>query len=682
MKPSLRGLLLAIPVSLVALVASSEGMETKRIVAPSIDPEASCKICHADVLALRRSVPEDDAHAGVDCMECHLGRGFNPHRPPELSADEEALVEAFGGYSEHSPEIIAGCTDCHDDVTEVWRESIHGAGPRTDTGVRRPGCVSCHGPLHAGTTSPADKRAMTARCIACHEFGVGEPGSTDAYVADTYRDTIHGKMIALGNYQAAACFDCHGAHDIRAVDDPRATVYPDNRAATCRKCHPGATDSFTAAISHQPHTIDADFWAWATALGFSVLTVGTLLMLFVHLGLDLFHAVRNALTNGEPPEHGPASAPLAADDEVVRFDGHIRLQHALMIVSFVTLALTGWPLKSAAVGTSSGFVQALGGQAALAVIHRCAGALLIFVTFYHLIYLFVRWRRGEISTDMIPGIKDAKDLGGNVLFYLGLRRERPKFGKYTYYEKFDYWAIFWGVPIMAITGLVLWFPEIAARLLPGDFITLAFIAHSDEALLAILAIFLWHFYNQHLRPAVFPMSWVWITGRITGEALYDEHRLTYEEKYGELPPRAPARETDWHRHPLWSIAALGIVLLASVAVLSLDVASLREEMGKLGIRAPEIEPTETAETHAALAGVYGGQFDPWSTCFACHSEKRYESDREHFPHALHFVEEELDSDCSGCHESVFHEKMVTHKEDCLDCHEADEIGLPANRPGA
>jgi cytochrome b subunit of formate dehydrogenase len=382
-------------------------------------------------------------------------------------------------------------------------------------------------------------------------------------------------------------------------------------------------------------------------------------------------------------EHGPDDVEIAADDEVQRFDGHVRAQHAMMIISFVTLALTGWPLKSAEVGVSSDLARVLGGQATLALLHRCAGVLLIILSVYHLVYLFKRWRSGKLSTEMIPGPEDLGGISGNVLYFLGLQDERPKFGKYTYYEKFDYWAIFWGVPLMVGTGLILWFPEICSKLLPGGLITLAFIAHSDEALLAVLAIFLWHFYNQHLRPSVFPMSWVWITGRITGEALYDEHRLTYEKEYGEAPPRKPVHESAWHEHPFWSVGALVVVLLASVIVLVLDVESLSEEMAKLGIReAPERLEVEFTHEVPEIVGVYDEGFDGWETCFVCHNETRYESDEETFPHVVHFEDEELDDDCLTCHESVFHLKFVTDKEECLDCHEPEEIGLPEQDPEA
>jgi len=659
----------------IAGATSEEPRAEARIVAPSIDPNASCKVCHEDVFHNRELISDVDAHSEVDCIECHVGRRFNPHLPPELEEDAASLAEGFRGYLDRSPEVIAGCVECHEDEVAAWRESVHGAGPRNEDGLRRAGCVDCHGSLHAVTPASQGKREIAARCISCHEFDEGEAGPASPYVADTYRETIHGKMLALGNEKAAGCGDCHTGHDIYPADDPRSSVFPANRAETCRKCHKDATDSFTAAISHKPHTIDADFMAGAVALAFSILTVGTIAMLLVHLLLDLFNAGRNAVGLGGEPEHGPADAPVAADDEIQRFDVHIRIQHAIMIVSFVTLALTGWPLKSASVGVSSSFVHLLGGQATLAFIHRCAGALLLGVSVYHLVYLFLRWRRGQLSSEMVPGPKDITDLVGNLLFYMGVRKERPMFGKFTYYEKFDYWAIFWGVPLMGATGLMLWFPEATARLLPGDFLTLAFIAHSDEALLAALAIFLWHFYNQHLRPAVFPMSWVWLTGRIKAEALYDEHRLTYEQTYGSKPPKAPAREQAWHQHPVWSFVALAVILVAAILVVGLDVSSVRSQIAQLSAHPEEMEATlaEPETPNIVAAGQPG--FDQWATCMDCHNQSRWESSKEKFPHKLHFEEEELDDDCEGCHESVFHERLVTDLTGCLECHDADEVGL-------
>jgi cytochrome b subunit of formate dehydrogenase len=694
---------LLIAVSLAATAAAAqeehdaaEQEDLPRIIAPSIDPAASCKICHPDVVHVREQVEDSDEHEDVDCIECHVGRRFNPHLLPELEPDGISLVEQLGGYFEKSPDAIVGCEDCHDEEALAWQDSIHGAGAKTDDEVRRPSCADCHGVTHATTPASQRKREMAARCMVCHDFDPGENGPASPFVVATYRETVHGKMLALGNDDAAACADCHTGHEVYARDDPRSTIHPDKRAATCRSCHEDATASFTAAISHQPPTLDANFWAWFTTLAFSALTVGTILLLLLHVLVDLFYSARKALARRRDEEwsvetvRGGSQADIelpAADEEIQRFDGHARLQHAILMISFTTLVLTGWPLKSAAVGVSSRLVKALGGQATLAFAHRLAGAMLLGVSVYHLVYLAVRWRRGQLSTAVFPIWKDITDVVGNVLYLVGLRGDRPKFGSFTYYEKFDYWAVFWGMAIMGTSGIVLWFPELAARVLPGEFIVLCFIAHSDEALLAALAIFLWHFYNVHLRPSVFPMSWVWLTGRITASAMHEEHRIEYEERYGARPPRAPRRAPGWYEHPAWSFGALGTVLVVSGIVLALDVASVRSEIAALEPHpGPYQSETQEIDTSGLVAASDEG-FDAWATCVDCHNQKRMDSEEAAFPHALHFEDDEVEDDCSTCHESPFHQVLQTQWEDCLDCHEPDEIRLPESdsavlwRPG-
>jgi cytochrome b subunit of formate dehydrogenase len=137
---------------------------------------------------------------------------------------------------------------------------------------------------------------------------------------------------------------------------------------------------------------------------------------------------------------------------------------------------------------------------------------------------------------MLPGPKDAFDMRDNILFMMGLKKERPKFDRYMYLEKFDYWAVFWGIVMMVGSGFVFWFPAQFARFLPHWVITSAQIIHGEEATLAILFLFVVHFYNVHLKPGIFPMSWVWLTGRITVEQQKDEHPLEYERTKGSPGP--------------------------------------------------------------------------------------------------------------------------------------------------
>ena len=150
-------------------------------------------------------------------------------------------------------------------------------------------------------------------------------------------------------------------------------------------------------------------------------------------------------------------------------------------------------------------------------------------------------KRRQLSADMLPAPRDAKDLIGNILFFVGLRPERPRFGRYTYFEKFDYWAVFWGVFIMVGSGFIRWFPVETVKWLPAWVYEVGHFAHADEALLAALAIFMWHFYNVHLRPGVFPMSRVFITGRLTLHELEEEHGAQYDEMVAELEAKAKAK---------------------------------------------------------------------------------------------------------------------------------------------
>jgi cytochrome b subunit of formate dehydrogenase len=137
---------------------------------------------------------------------------------------------------------------------------------------------------------------------------------------------------------------------------------------------------------------------------------------------------------------------------------------------------------------------------------------------------------------MLPLPKDALDMKDNILFMLGLRKERPRFDRYMYLEKFDYWAVFWGMIMMAGSGLVFWLPVFFSRFLPPWVITAAQIIHGEEATLAILFLFTVHFYNVHLKPSIFPMNWAWLNGRITVEALREEHPLEYERTVGKKSP--------------------------------------------------------------------------------------------------------------------------------------------------
>jgi formate dehydrogenase subunit gamma len=240
------------------------------------------------------------------------------------------------------------------------------------------------------------------------------------------------------------------------------------------------------------------------------------------------------------------SRPLPSEalpEEVERFDIHFRIQHVIMLTTFLLLFFTGWALKFSEVQTSHVWIRIWGGPRTAGIIHRIAGVTMLLDGLYHVLYLGYRFAKGKLRFDLIPVWKDVVDFFQNIRYFLGLSRKRPKFGKFNYLQKFDYWAVFWGIFIIGSSGLCLAFPTRAAVFFPAwstNWIwELIYIMHSDEALLAIIFILFWHFYNEHLRPDVFPMSWVWITGKLSIEELRERHPLEFERLF---PAVAKAKE--------------------------------------------------------------------------------------------------------------------------------------------
>lgn len=215
----------------------------------------------------------------------------------------------------------------------------------------------------------------------------------------------------------------------------------------------------------------------------------------------------------------------------VRLSAFQRVQHLAMLVSFLVLALTGIPMRFPGIHWLGGIYDVIGGLAMARTIHRVAAVVMIGDGLVHVAYLAVllvrhRFRLWD-AWPMLPTWKDARDWWATSLYYFGVRKELPAYDRFNFREKFDYFAVFWGLPVMMISGLILWFPVFFGNHLPDIAIPMAYIAHSDEAILAISAIVVWHFYNVHYNPDKFPMSRVWITGRISEEEMIREHPLEY-----------------------------------------------------------------------------------------------------------------------------------------------------------
>ncbi len=264
--------------------------------------------------------------------------------------------------------------------------------------------------------------------------------------------------------------------------------------------------------------------------------------------------------------------PMAVSDQgqgayITRFGPVERTIHALVIISFLGLVTTGIPLRFAYATWAGPFMRFLGGPGSAGFIHRVCAAITFGYFFIHLAAVTRNLIRAEDKKSifwgprsMVPQPKDIRDVVGMFKWFLGLG-PHPKFDRYSYMEKFDYWAVFWGVAIIGGSGLLLWFPTFFARFLPGWVFNMATIVHGDEALLALGFIFTIHFFNVHLRPEKFPIDLVIFTGRARTEYFEDEHPLEYERdrragRLESLQAAPPSRATY-----LWSLG-LGFAALA------------------------------------------------------------------------------------------------------------------------
>ncbi len=223
--------------------------------------------------------------------------------------------------------------------------------------------------------------------------------------------------------------------------------------------------------------------------------------------------------------------------EIERFDFSARIQHVIMFTTFLILSFTGWGLKYAYQEPASAWISFWGGAKSAGIIHRIAGITMLLDFVYHQFYLINQLRKGGMRPTLVPMPKDVVDLFHNFMYFFGFRKEKPYFGKFNYMQKFDYWAVYWGMFIIGASGFFLAFPVTVSSLFPTWSLQwiwdVIFVMHSDEALLAIVFILIFHFYNEHLRSEVFPMNWMWLTGKMSTEQLKHHHPAEYNYLYGD-----------------------------------------------------------------------------------------------------------------------------------------------------
>lgn len=478
------------------------------------------------------------------CSDCHGHHDMRPKKDPASTV--------------HPNNIPNTCKACHLGIFESWKGSAHGKLWGNGNGGG-PVCTTCH-TAHdiSDPTVGAFRVRAPVSCGGCHKEE-----------SATYRDTFHGKATSLGFAVAATCSDCHTPHKNLPKSDPDSTVHPARLVATCGRCHPAANASFVRFNPHLDPTSSAQSpTAHVVHMAMIWLLTGTFSFFGIHTLLWIQRSVV-AVLRGEMPHE-------AADGKYVRrFSTFTIGVHVVVVVSFLILVMTGIPLRYYNSPWARAVVDFLGGIEVTRFFHRVCAILTFGYAVTHVGWLFHQvfvLRRGALlygPESLTPNPKDAADLLQNLRWFLYLGRP-PQFGRWTYFEKFDYFAVFWGVPIIGISGLMMWFPGFFTRLLPGDALNLAAIVHSEEALLAGGFIFTFHFFHNHLRPENFPMDTSIFTGLIPLERFIRERPLEYEalKKAGReneivVAPPTPAALL---KARVFGFAALSLGIAVVVAV--------------------------------------------------------------------------------------------------------------------
>ncbi len=520
-----------------------------------------------DARSALATAPAQHPLTSADCMRCHT-----PNRIPTI--DPAVLA--------HSVHAKLGCVECHSDINAVphpqqmqavdcggcHRRVVHdirvGAHAPAQAGEKSqvPACTTCHGTHDvAKTDSAAFRDVIAQRCATCHQ---------ERYKG--YMDRFHGQAAALGMIAAPRCSDCHNPHRPLPPSDPQSRVAPANLVATCGTCHKNANANFVRFDPHpQPWNKAHSPLVYYCHLFMVLLLAGV----FGFFGLHTLLWLQRSLV--AQWRHELPRPPIGDDRYVLRFNAYQRWMHVVVIVTFMLLALTGLPLKYAASPWAHVLSRLLGGEPAMRVIHLISGIVTFGYFFAHIFgvaYRFGRTRDFHLFygvNSMVPTGRDIVDIFRNFAWFLYLG-PRPQMDRWSYWEKFDYWAVFWGVAMIGVSGLMLAVPELAARVLPGQLLNIAAVVHGEEALLAVGFIFIFHFFHNHLRPENFPMDVTIFTGRLPLERFKEERPLQYQRLVEEgrlesvlVGPPSPRSVYSWKAFGTF-VVLIGLALILAVLI--------------------------------------------------------------------------------------------------------------------
>lgn len=431
---------------------------------------------------------------GAVCSDCHGNHAIYP------AADPRSLV-----FHQRVPDT---CGVCHQEIAAAYKESVHGQAAAH--GIRdAPVCTDCHGehrilsPQEPGSpVFPTNVPLLT--CGRCHnDVRLSEKYGLPIDKVPAYEDTYHGMAARAGVQTVANCASCHGVHDIQPSSDPRSHIHPARLAETCGQCHPGAGTRFALGPVHIVSTEEQFTVVYYIRLFY-------LWLIYLVVGGMLLHNLLDFIRKFRAPETRNLAG-LRAEEERMLLG--FRVAHVMVMVSFSTLVYTGFALTYPESWWARPVVAWEASLGLRGWLHRIAGVILLGAMGFHAVHLIRNRRARACIAGMRPVWDDWLELKERTLYYLGLRASPPHGVKLGYIEKAEYLAFIWGTVLMAVTGFLLWFESFTLEWFPSWMIDAATAVHFYEAILATLAIVVWHFYWVIFDPSVYPMDTTWLTGK-------------------------------------------------------------------------------------------------------------------------------------------------------------------------
>jgi cytochrome b subunit of formate dehydrogenase len=466
------------------------------------------------------------------CIDCHGAHD------PRHGFDSSALVNKM-----RIPQL---CARCHETESRLYRAGVHGMALQKGN-KDAPACTDCHGEHNIlspkDPRSPVAARNVSARvCTPCHaSVKLTEKWNLPRDRAQTFSDSYHGLAARGGSLEVANCASCHGAHDILPSSNPASSTHPANLARTCGAagCHPGANRRFGWGKVHVVGSSRVEpilYWIATIYVVAIVVVIGGMLF---HNALDFLRKARRRLKI----RRGEIAEPPAGRALYLRMTVNERIQHAALALSFIVLVVTGFMLRYPETSWVV-LVRRLSLRSFeyRSLLHRIAAAVLIGASLFHLGYVTLTARGRRLVADLWWRRRDIADVVGLIKHNAGLSPEPPRFERFSYIEKSEYWALVWGTAVMAATGLVMWFDNMFISIFSKLGYDVSRTIHFYEAWLASLAILVWHFYWVIFNPEAYPMNMSWITGRLSEREMEEEHPAELDRILAQVekPPEPPA----------------------------------------------------------------------------------------------------------------------------------------------